>query len=78
MDDAKLRVEQELKELGEKMSKLVAFTCSEKFRTLTYEMQCLMCDQLRVMMEYSNILRRRLNCWDRIDAKLNERECSSC
>ena len=69
--DAKQRVEQELKELGEKMSKLVDFTCSEKFRTLSNEMQYLMCDQLRTMMEYSNILRRRLSIWDKTDAEIN-------
>lgn len=75
MDDAKLRVEEELKELGEKMSKLVSFTCSEKFRTLTSEMQYLLCDQLRTMMEYGNILRRRLAIWDKSDEELHSCNC---
>lgn len=78
MSDAKQRVEEELKELGEKMSKLVSFTCSDKFRTLSNEMQYLMCDQLRTMMEYSNILRRRLNIWDKTDVELNGPKCSCC
>jgi hypothetical protein len=77
MDDAKLRVEQELKELGEKMSKLVNFTCSEKFRNLTNEMQYLMCDQLRTMMEYGNILRRRLQIWDKPEAELKHSICGN-
>ena len=77
MDDAKLRVEEELKELGEKMSKLVSFTCSEKFRTLTNEMQHLLCDQLRTMMEYSMILRRRLSIWDKTDEELHHCICKN-
>lgn len=76
--DAKERVEQELKELGEKMAKLVDFTCSEKFRSLSNEMQYLMCDQLRTMMEYSNILRRRLSIWDKPDTQINGPKCSYC
>lgn len=75
MDNAKSRVETELQELGEKMSKLVTFTCSEKFRTLTNEMQYLLCDQLRTMMEYSNILRRRLAIWDKTEEDLHQCHC---
>ena len=71
MDEAKVRVEEELTELGNKMSKLVSFTCSDKFRKLTNEMQYLLCDQLRTMMEYSNILRRRLAIWDKTEEDLN-------
>ena len=71
MDDAKLRVEEELKELCDKMSKLVLFTGSEKYRQLTTEMQYLLCDQLRTMMDYGNILRRRLSIWDKTEDELH-------
>lgn len=65
MSDAKQRVREELAELSERTCKLVKFTLSEKFSELTREMQSLMMDQVRTMLEYGNILRRRLFVWDK-------------
>jgi hypothetical protein len=65
MNDAKQRVMDELQELSERTSKLVKFTLSEKFSELTSTMKCLMKDQVRAMLEYGDILRRRLEFWDK-------------
>ena len=65
MDEARQRVIEELNEVSERISKLVKFTLSEKFSTLTDDMQYLMKDQLRVMLEYGSILRERLYIWDK-------------
>lgn len=70
MDEAKQRVVDELAELSERTSKLVKFTLSEKFSKLSRHMQYLMQDQVRTMLEYGNILRRRLECWDMTDEQL--------
>ena len=70
MDEVKQRVIDELNELSERTSKLVKFTLSEKFSSLNINMQCLMQDQVRSMLEYGNILRRRLECWDMADEPL--------
>ena len=64
INDAKLRVVEELNELSERTSKLVKFTLSEKFSDLTSTMQYLMKDQVKCMLEYGDILRRRLDYWD--------------
>ena len=64
MDEVKQRVIDELNELSERTSKLVKFTLSEKFNELTSTMQYLMKDQVKAMLEYGDILRRRLDCWD--------------
>ena len=63
-NDAKQRVQDELNELSERTSKL---TLSEKFSELTSTMQYLMKDQVRYMLEYGDVLRRRLDCWDKPD-----------
>ena len=65
MNDAKQRVVEELNELSERTSKLVKFRLSEKSSELTSTMQFLMDDQVRCMLEYGYILRRRLECWDK-------------
>ena len=65
MNDAKQRVVDELKELSERTAKLVKFTLSEEFSKLTSTMQYLMKDQVRMMLEYGDILRRRLDIWDK-------------
>ena len=65
MNDAKQRVIEELNELSERTSKLVKFTLSQKFNELTSTMQYLMHDQVKCMLEYGDILRRRLDCWDK-------------
>lgn len=61
MNDAKQRAIDELNELSERTSELVKFTLSEKFNDLTSTMQYLMKDQVRCMLEYGDILRRRLD-----------------
>ena len=67
MNDAKQRVIIELEELSERTSKLVKFTLSEKFSELTTTMQHLMKDQVRCMLEYGDILRHRLDIWDKTE-----------
>ena len=71
MDEAKQRVVDELAELSERTCKLVKFTLSEKFSTLSKNMQHLMQDQVRTMLEYGDILRRRLECWGMTDEQLD-------
>ena len=70
MNDAKQRVIEELEQLSERTCKLVKFTLSEKFNELTSTMQYLMQDQVRTMIEYGAILRRRLDCWDKPEQDL--------
>lgn len=67
IDEAKARVIDELNELSERTSKLVRFTLSPKFSELTSTMRYLMQDQVKCMLEYGDILRRRLDCWDKPD-----------
>lgn len=74
MDEAKQRVVDELAELSERTSKLVKFTLSEKFSKLSKNMQYLMQEQVRTMLEYGNILRRRLECWDMTDEQLENKD----
>ena len=74
MDEAKQRVVDELAELSERTSKLVKFILSEKFSKLSKNMQYLMQDQVRTMLEYGNILRRRLECWDMTDEQLENKD----
>jgi hypothetical protein len=76
IDEVKQRVIDELNELSERTSKLVKFTLSEECSSLSQNMQYLMQDQIRVMLEYGNILRRRLECWDMKDEVLiNDSKC---
>ena len=77
MDEVKQRVIDELNELSERTSKLVKFTLSEKFSFLSTNMQYLMQDQVRVMLDYGNILRKRLACWGMTDEQL-EKEFKRC
>ena len=67
MDEVKQRVVDELNELSERTSKLVKFTLSEKFSSLSINMQCLMKEQVDIMLNYGDVLRRRLACWDKTD-----------
>ena len=75
MNDAKQRVIEELAELSERTSKLVKFTLSEKFSELTTEMKYLMKDRVRAMLEYGDILRRRLECWDKPEPDFTGKDC---
>ena len=67
MDEVKQRVVDELNELSERTSKLVKFTLSEKFSSLSINMQCLMKEQIDIMLNYGDVLRRRLACWHMTD-----------
>ena len=71
MDDAKQRVINELDELSIKTSQLVLFMGTDDFMKLSNNTQYLMQDQLRCMIEYANILRRRLSVWDKTDEDLD-------
>ena len=77
MDEVKQRVINELNELSERTSKLVKFTLSGKFSFLSTNMQYLMQDQVRAMLEYGNILRKRLACWGMTHAQL-ENDSKRC
>ena len=67
MDEAKQRVVDELNELSERTSKLIDFTLSEKYGSLSLHMQYLMDKQIYIMLNYVDVLRRRLACWDMTD-----------
>ena len=75
MDEIKNRVQIELSELTTKIVKLVEFTYTEKFNTLSNQMQCLMRYQLNHMMQYADTLRRRLHIWGKTDKELDEQYC---
>lgn len=64
MDGSKERVKQERVELIKKTESLGRFLGSEKYRSLTNEMQFWLCEQYRVMNEYERILTTRLAIWD--------------
>lgn len=67
---AKERVQIELNELNEKMSKLSLFLFSEKALKLTKQMRYVMQDQLRNMQNYAQCLQTRLEIWDKTDDEL--------
>ena len=64
MDKVKQRVVDELNELSERTSKLVKFTLSEKFSSLSTNMQRLINKQIYIMLNYGDVLRSRLECWE--------------
>lgn len=77
MDDAKIRVENELSELTAKIVSLMKFKYTETFLSLSEKMQYLMNDQLMHMMQYADILRQRLHIWGKTDVELyDDRICS--
>lgn len=60
---AKQRVEQELKELTERVEKLCAFIASPKFLTISGTQQTLLREQLTAMEKYESTLKARLSVW---------------
>lgn len=58
--DFKGRIVNEKSELNERANKLRGFIRSEKFNSLSMDMRKLMVNQYDIMVEYSNILSRRL------------------
>lgn len=63
-DSAKMRVHNEKNELFLKLTLLVAFIKSEKFKTLDKRMQKLLKQQQRTMNTYYHILCKRLLIWE--------------
>lgn len=63
MDDAKQRVEQELKELTEKYKKLDMFLQKGNVVHLSIDMINLLYEQKTVMAKYMEILAKRLEIW---------------
>lgn len=75
---AKERVQIELNELNEKMSKLSLFLFSEKALKLARQMRYVMQEQLRHMQDYAHCLQTRLEIWDKVeDEKKNNHEISA-
>jgi len=61
---AKERVEIELKELDEKLTKLDSFVGTEMFKKLSEQQKRLLQIQACAMATYSNILVTRLELWE--------------
>lgn len=64
MSTAKERVENELKELEERLTKLKAFVLTEAFSKLSKVQQMLLMSQIDIMTSYQNCLHRRLRFWE--------------
>lgn len=64
MTTAKERVELELNELEERLSKLKTFVLSEMFSKLSTTQQMLLMSQIDIMTSYTNCLHRRLKFWE--------------
>lgn len=64
MSTAKERVEDELKELEERLTKLKAFVLTEAFSKLSKVQQMLLMSQIDIMTSYRNCLHRRLHFWE--------------
>lgn len=71
-DEAKERVEKELDELTEKITKLSGFLYGRKSMdaNISRDMRCTMRDQLRSMEEYASCLQKRLMIWGKTDEEL--------
>ena len=74
---AKERVEKELEELNEKMTKLTNFLYGNKILAteISREMYFQMESQLFAMQNYARCLQQRLRIWDMTDEELNR--CNS-
>ena len=72
MNDAKERVKVELDNLVQNITKLTAFTFTDKFTELSERMQQLMKDQLFAMLNYAQCLRDRLNIWDMTNEEIDK------
>lgn len=63
--NAKERVQFELEELNEKMHKLRSFVSSDKFSELSSLSKKLLLRQLCYMKKYADVLKLRLEVWDK-------------
>lgn len=66
IDTAKERVQDELKELSERIDKLDTFLASNKYDKLRDADKLLLKLQLRYMKKYADILSARLSVWKSI------------
>lgn len=64
MSTAKERVEKELEELEERLTKLKAFVLTEVFSKLSKTQQILLLTQIDIMTSYQHCLRCRLLFWE--------------
>lgn len=71
---AKQRVENELEELNEKITKLSSFLYGTKILSmnLSYDMRYQMEEQLRAMQQYARCLQARLLIWGKTDAEIEQ------
>lgn len=67
--EAKSRVENELKDLCEKMDRLAVFMKSAAFERLSLEQRLLLGIQFQTMQTYASILQKRLECWEDSERK---------
>lgn len=72
MDTAKERVEKELEELNEKITKLSAYLYGREILSsdISRDMQYQMEEQLNAMRSYARCLQARLRIWGKTDAEL--------
>ena len=77
---AKERVEKELEELNEKMTKLSSFLYGKAILTmdLSNEMTYQMETQLYSMQQYAKCLQKRLRIWGKTDKELMEEDNAKC
>lgn len=71
---AKQRVEHELEELNEKITKLSSFLYGSKIlsMSLSCDMRYQMEEQLRAMQQYARCLQTRLLIWDKTDKDIEQ------
>ena len=77
MHDYVKRMEAELKELEERISKLSKFIESDTFKYIRYETQDLLTEQIGVMKHYQRLLQKRLQLeYEEFNA-IEELKCKS-
>lgn len=74
VNEAKVRVEQELIELNERIVNLTSFLFGPKLRDakISLQMEYELENQLTVMQQYAKCLQRRLAIWGKTDEELRE------
>lgn len=79
-DEAKERVEKELDELTEKITKLSGFLYGRKSMdaNISRDMRYTMRDQLHSMQEYAACLQKRLMIWGKTDEELSKQYALEC
>lgn len=77
MPDYVKRMEEELKELEERIVKLSKFIESDTFKYIRYEKQDLLTEQIGVMIHYQRLLQKRLQLeYEEFNA-IEELKCKS-